>query len=390
MIFDSQAGAGADSHPDRPIGLKTLTQVEWLIQLGQLSQASLLLEPALLQQPDWDHPIWIRGLTYLLRIFLETENHQGIQRWLTQLENVLAQKSDAPARLLYARGLIDFYQRNFHSSLQWAEKSLAHALEKQNFEDLAYALYLVAANLRALGKPQEALRELYNIQVIWNHVPNPEFKVSVLMLNAIILMDVDQVLPALDVLWQAYEELKNFKSALIPAQLMGLMAHCHKHLGNTALAANLLRLAMQMTDEINTPVLHRSLKKQWQALQSLEEKPTYDLIFDEKNSIVTERTKGRIEFKNQWLMLDLLKLFLQNPGKVFSKEDLVTLVWKEKYHPEVHDNKVYVTIKRLRQLIEAHPDKPQYIFRGRGGYFLNPDVRILWQKNLDQFKESTS
>ncbi len=77
--------------------------------------------------------------------------------------------------------------------------------------------------------------------------------------------------------------------------------------------------------------------------------------------------------------MDLLKLFVQNPGAVFSKEYLVENVWKQPYDPSVHDNKIYVTIKRLRKMIEPDYEKPKYIFRAKNGYFMNKSARVLME-----------
>jgi DNA-binding response OmpR family regulator len=73
----------------------------------------------------------------------------------------------------------------------------------------------------------------------------------------------------------------------------------------------------------------------------------------------------------------MLRLFMRHPGQVHSKEFLVKHVWKQEYDPTVHDNKIYVTIKRLRKLIEPDYDKPKYIFRAKNGYYLNKNTKIL-------------
>ena len=85
---------------------------------------------------------------------------------------------------------------------------------------------------------------------------------------------------------------------------------------------------------------------------------------------------GKIDFKNQFILLDLLKLFISNQGQIFSKEYLVEHVWKQNYDPEVHDNKIYVTIKRLRKMIEPDYDKPKYIFRAKNGYYLSKSAKV--------------
>lgn len=55
----------------------------------------------------------------------------------------------------------------------------------------------------------------------------------------------------------------------------------------------------------------------------------------------------------------ILKLFVTNPKRVFTKGQLYTLIWKEDYVSE--DNVINVHIQRLRKKIEDNPSKPIYI-----------------------------
>lgn len=56
---------------------------------------------------------------------------------------------------------------------------------------------------------------------------------------------------------------------------------------------------------------------------------------------------------------DLLTLFMQNPGRAFSRSDLLNLVWG---HPfEGYEHTVNTHINRLRNKIEADVSKPQYL-----------------------------
>ena len=68
---------------------------------------------------------------------------------------------------------------------------------------------------------------------------------------------------------------------------------------------------------------------------------------------------------------------MTTPGQVYSKEEIVNKIWQQNYDPRVHDNKLYVTIKRLRRLIEPENDKPKYLFRAKNGYYFNKDVKVL-------------
>ena len=56
---------------------------------------------------------------------------------------------------------------------------------------------------------------------------------------------------------------------------------------------------------------------------------------------------------------DILKLLMQNPGKVFSPRELYRLVWQEE--PYGAESTVAVHIRHLREKIEIDPAEPRYI-----------------------------
>ena len=56
---------------------------------------------------------------------------------------------------------------------------------------------------------------------------------------------------------------------------------------------------------------------------------------------------------------EILKLFMQNPKKVYTKEQIYSLIWKDTYYGD--ENAVNVHISRLRSKIEDDPRNPIYI-----------------------------
>ena len=56
---------------------------------------------------------------------------------------------------------------------------------------------------------------------------------------------------------------------------------------------------------------------------------------------------------------DILKLFMQNPRRVFTKAQLFNAIWKDEYLKD--ENTVMVHIRRLREKIESNPSDPRYI-----------------------------
>lgn len=55
----------------------------------------------------------------------------------------------------------------------------------------------------------------------------------------------------------------------------------------------------------------------------------------------------------------LMKLFMENPSKAFTRDELLDMVWGYNY---IGENKIIdVNIRRMRSKIETNPSKPRYI-----------------------------
>ena len=66
---------------------------------------------------------------------------------------------------------------------------------------------------------------------------------------------------------------------------------------------------------------------------------------------------------------DLMELLLRNPGRVYSRENLLNLVWGYEYVGDYRT--VDVHIRRLREKLEKDPANPEYILTKWGvGYYL--------------------
>ena len=69
---------------------------------------------------------------------------------------------------------------------------------------------------------------------------------------------------------------------------------------------------------------------------------------------------------------DLLELFMRNPGKVYTRENLLDIAWGFDYPGDVRT--VDVHIRRLREKIEKNPAEPSYIKTKWGvGYYYKKD-----------------
>lgn len=70
-------------------------------------------------------------------------------------------------------------------------------------------------------------------------------------------------------------------------------------------------------------------------------------------------TKNGVKVELTAKEFEILKLLMENPKKVYTKEQIYSLVWKDAYLGD--ENAVNVHISRLRNKIEDEPRKPEYV-----------------------------
>ncbi|MDR2899651.1 MAG: response regulator transcription factor [Clostridiales bacterium] len=114
-------------------------------------------------------------------------------------------------------------------------------------------------------------------------------------------------------------------------------------------------------------ILRRSIKTPDMQEQSAEKTLNYNVLrldLDSRRVFVNgkETNLTAKEF-------DLLELFMENKGKVYSREALLNTVWGYDYPGDVRT--VDVHVRRLREKIEVTPSDPKYIHTkwGVGYYF---------------------
>ena len=90
-----------------------------------------------------------------------------------------------------------------------------------------------------------------------------------------------------------------------------------------------------------------------------------ELIFESRRVFIGDK-EANLTAKE----FDLLELLMENPGKVYSRENLLDTVWGYDYPGDVRT--VDVHVRRLREKIEENPSEPKYIFTKWGvGYYFN-------------------
>ncbi len=110
----------------------------------------------------------------------------------------------------------------------------------------------------------------------------------------------------------------------------------------------------------------------------------YDAMIDKNSSSKIERcgllmnvedftvSKGGEVIELTAKEFEILKLLMQNPQRVYTKEQIYSLIWNDAYMGD--ENAVNVHISRLRNKIEKEPRKPQIVITVWGiGYKLGEE-----------------
>ena len=326
---------------------------------------------------DFDN--YLKCQNYLLRMYAERADSENLGVTKERIQDlVLKEGFELTAKTHYTLGLCAAYKGQYDFALDYFQKSLSIALAADDKEDICRAINTIAYTYYDQDRLQDALKEIYNLEIFFQVLDFPEIRLSSQILNGHILRKLKRFDQALEIFWDCYDKLQTEKNLYFYIGLLRSLGITYRDAGETEMARLYLRLAKRTADPQNLARMTQSIDK---ILTDLGEvgSSEFDLVFDATSNSVSEKRKGKIDFKNQFILLDMLRMFVKQPGTVHTKESLVRQVWKQEYDPVVHDNKIYVTIKRLRKLIEPDYDKPKYIFRAKNGYYLNKSARVLVQ-----------
>lgn len=333
-------------------------------------------------QETRDYDRFLKCTAWLLRMHAERQESEDIRRIKENLQDLVIREGlQLSPKTLYTLGICATYKNELPQALEYFQRAVKAATASDSRADLCYAISGLSICYRMMDRYQDALREIYNLQVFLQGQDLPEIKTSSLMLNAQIFRVLKKFDQAEELLWASYEGLRTERNLLQYVTWLYGMGLLHRDLEKWDLAKMYLQLAQKAADPDSLRHLLSFIEKaiaqvadQQARQQAASTAP--DIIFDTGNKSVIERQKGRIDFNNQFVLLDMIKLMLEKPGVVISKENLVQSVWGETYTPGEHDNKIYVAIKRIRKLIEPDFDKPRYVLRAKGGYLFNKAARV--------------
>ncbi|KHD89974.1 MAG: response regulator [Bdellovibrio sp. ArHS] len=324
-------------------------------------------------------PLWFEAARIHLQANIELENVGGADVVMNEVLQLLSAKNLSAANEAKAETMLGSWLRaqgKTEESQAYIDSAITKATGARDLETLARALLFSAFSLLLEPKKHNhTLLTLDKVDVLLSEAENTELTLTSLLLRGYIYTQSVQFDRAMDVLWRGYELAKQHGFQLLISSILAQMARVYRDQKRDEQYRIYAELAIKGVSPIKSPRLYKFITQVCpHDLDSLRSQ--YDFQVDEKSRLVLEKTKGVINFKNQHILLDMALLFIKNPGQRYSKEDLVEKIWGQAYNPELHDNLIYVSIKRLRTLLEPDLESPRYILRDRKGYFFNPQATV--------------
>ncbi|WP_277578867.1 winged helix-turn-helix domain-containing protein [Bdellovibrio svalbardensis] len=353
-----------------------IAQLEY--QKGHFMEASVSAKTAAqdsLSQKNFSD--WLEAARILLLANNELDSLLEFEALLTPLQQ-FEKDSEGPTKAS-AQYLLAHYLliKNSPEAETAIANSISTGASTQNLECLARSLALASffyareAN-KNLAKSVEYLDKL---DIMIQELSLYDLSITSLIYRSFINGERNQFERAQELIWQAYEKAQHHGHQLALPTILAQIARLQKQQNRNDLFQMYSELALRGVSAQRHPRLYRQISE-FCSYYSGKPVSAFDFVLDESQSLLRERDKGYIDFRNQHILLELAILFLKNPGMRYSKEDLIEIIWKQAYDPDIHDNLIYVSIKRLRLLMEPNSESPKYILRDRKGYYLNAQTQI--------------
>lgn len=355
-------------------------------QKGDLRKASEQIANALNQAREMKlESQWIEAARLSFQTAFELDELDTLESLFDEVisfsKNCSDKKLQARAENLLGMWLLAKDQPE--QALALAEAAIDKATALPDLETLARSLLtsaMIKSSYNILGS--FALQQLEKVDIVCEELQHAEISISSKMIRSYIYSQTGHFEAASELLWKCYETAKLHGLHLIVTSVLAQLARIQRDQGREEHFRLYSELATRGIVAEQTPRLYRLISQLCPRSNTSFEKK-YDLTVDEQARSVYEREKGLIDFKSQHILYDMALHFIRNPGKRFSKEDLTETIWKQVYDPRLHDNLIYVSIKRLRSLLEPDLESPRYILRDRKGYYLNPQIAVQMKNAED-------
>lgn len=378
---------GRRTNQPTPAVQKFLELAQLRAEKCELKEAERAFRDALeLAKTERDAPGVMESLAGLLRLAGEALNPAAIEKWDRELDSAMqAHPQQIPPMVWYCKGAVARHRERPILAQRYFHRYLRGVKATGDLEDIAKGWLNLSICLYTRGRFKRA--RWIAERLLEDSKPTEELPYRSICGTAHL------------VLAYVEERGRNYDQALRHyqrAHRFFLSEHnWYYHLYVLYGYARLARLQqnysqaywyLDLVDQACTgPEFGLVKKLVAQELLCLEQ-DAVDLLIDARKGIVRTREHLSIPLGKQYVLLQILEALSdahqspdpEDPTRGLSKSELIERVWRQRYRPAEHDNKLYYNINRLRKLIEPDMRNPQYLLNWKEGYRLAPGLRVQW------------
>jgi tetratricopeptide (TPR) repeat protein len=324
---------------------------------------------------------------FLLRIYSERQMIDHSKIAFAQLKEIVTEYlSDKvfSSESLYNQGMVFSYEGKYFEAKEYYQKAVETAKLENSSDVYVKSLYALAQNYLHLEDIDSTRKNISLLREVLEVVNKEYIRGSLEILSGNLCVKTGDFKLAIKSYTEAMTHLKNKKCWNLYGYIFLHIGIVYKKMEEFARAKQNFDMALQLID-VNT--FNRLSSMIFSELETLEVN-NVDIVLDKSNRVVVEKNLGKIDFKHRFVLLEILFLLAQNPGRFYNKEELVARIWHDDYNPLIHDKLIYTSISRLRKLIEPKNGKLEYITRGKNGYSFNKNVRARLASINDEMHET--
>jgi len=340
-----------------------------------------------------DPGICVQTISGLLRLAAEANDQAEIEKWNRELDVLLdTAPQDALPGAWYCKGVVASYSgqarlsyRYYFRAWKHCHQLLAHDHSAERLNEYLKIWSNLVYNFFELGLIERAE---YTVDLLFRRYENlerPGVNGPLYMIKGRLAEVRRQLDVALSWYQKAHVAFLKDRDWHSHIYVLYAYARLYRLQGNYPQAYWYLDLASKAVGE-EFISLNQTLSRERERLEN----DAIDLLIDSRSLIVSTREQNEVPLGKQYVLLGILEALTEvhegdaeHPDRGLSKAELIERVWKEKYRPEAHDNKLYYNINRLRKLIEPDMRHPKYLLNWKEGYRLAPGLKVHLVKTAE-------
>ncbi|MBL7669404.1 MAG: winged helix-turn-helix domain-containing protein [Bdellovibrionaceae bacterium] len=315
----------------------------------------------------WDQ--WIEFVPAALRVYSELKSTTQLETLKTMILGI--GEDESPQSSIWAlKGRVGMENKNLPFAESCFQKALASATKAAETER---ALYGIGIGHVLKGQSLDAKKIFSQLSL---GTEDNETKIASLILLSQTLLSLNDPAQALSTLNQAKALCKVDRNHYLWISSLSAEVEICLLMGQIEKAQASLNLIEGLLPSDYRGASHEKVQKVQTLMTRALTNAGFELVESAGRIILRTPDRQVLDLTTQPILVQLLHILSGQPRKCISKEEICQALWSIPYHPFETDNKIYVTIRRLRVALGDQTEKPKYILKKNDGYMLNPDYQF--------------